>query len=154
MDSEQKFDNCKCTCRAKGVRPSSECIRKNGFYRRGRNKVQRYKCNLCERVFSFPPKKKRKETRGRPFRLLERPLSKFEHWEDYYLIQIIGKLSALSGRGLYEELWDFTPLSKKELAPKISRNIKFSNLEMCRSALAYLNKQFPIMCRKLGVCHG
>ena len=144
---ESGKERSKCICRAKEIQPSSECIRKSGFYRRRRNKVQRYRCNLCGRVFSFPPKKKRRETRGRPFKLLERPQSKYKHWEDYYFIQIIGKLSSLSGRDFYEELWDFTPLSKKELAPKISRNIKFSNLEMCRGALAYLDKHFPIMCR-------
>ncbi len=141
----KELDYDKCICKAKETRPSSKCLRKNGFYRRGRNKVQRYKCNRCKTVFSFPPKKRRKETRGRPFILLERPLNKFKHWEDYYFVQIIGKLSALSGRDFYEELWDFTPLTKQEITPKISRNIKFSNLDMCRNALAYLNKYFPIM---------
>ena len=130
-----------CTCRVSELRPASKCLRKYGFYIRCGNKVRRYQCKICFRLLSFPPKKKpNRKHGGRPFSLLEKGVKDFYSWDEYCLVQVLGRASKVSGFDFYQSMERFTGLNRGVLAPRISRKLAFATKHSCSEVLMYYER--------------
>lgn len=135
------MDGSICTCHKLEIKPSSNLLKKNGYYFRGKNKVSRYQCRKCKRVFSFPPKKKRRETRGRKSKLERRKPSEFYSIYEYWAVQLAWRSSKISGFQFHNVLEHLVGLSRKVYLPRVSRKASF-----CFSEVLYVGldkyKQF------------
>lgn len=123
------MDASVCTCHDPDIKPSSKLLRRNGHYFRGKNKVRRYQCRDCKRVFSFPPKKKRSETRGRASKLQSRKPNEFYSVYEYWAVQLAWRSAQLSGFNFHRVLEMLLGLSRKTYLPRVSRKEPFCSSE-------------------------
>ncbi|PIP93407.1 MAG: hypothetical protein COV37_15925 [Bdellovibrio sp. CG11_big_fil_rev_8_21_14_0_20_39_38] len=130
--------NCS-TCTKEGLQPTDKCLRKNGNYRKGDVRIQRYQCKKCGRFIPLGQFEERPKNR-RKSQIAKLPLSHFAQWEDYYTIKLASFIARLTQNKIYDELELLLGQPKATIASKISRGIAFSSYESCMASLSYLEE--------------